>query len=164
VAADAAVVPPSQPNPQPAAPEPPTPVPAAPKSVAHMQEDVLPAPEGRAGVIIPDSLKNAPASSPASSLEPLMVPEETALGWVTHRVEPEYPAQALQQRIDGPVVLQVWIAKDGSVRDLKMVKGYFVLGRAAIDAVKQWRFKPYTQNGKPMEFQTTITINFRSAK
>jgi periplasmic protein TonB len=58
----------------------------------------------------------------------------------------------------------VWIAKDGSVRDLKMVKGYFVLGRAAIDAVKQWRFKPYTQNGKPMEFQTTITINFRSAK
>jgi periplasmic protein TonB len=45
-----------------------------------------------------------------------------------------------------------------------MVKGYFVLGRAAIDAVKQWRFKPYTQNGKTMEFQTTITINFRSAR
>ena len=129
-----------------------------------MQEDVLPAPEGRAGVIIPDSLKNASASSPASSLEPLMVSEETALGWLVHRVEPEYPAQALQQRIEGPVVLQVWIAKDGSVRDLKMVKGYFVLGRAAIDAVRQWRFKPYTQNGKTMEFQTTITINFRSAK
>jgi len=164
VAADAAVVPPSQPNPQTAAAEPPTPAPAAPKSVAHMQEDVLPAPEGRAGVIIPDSLKNAPAASPASSLEPLMVPEETALGWVVHRVEPEYPAQALQQRIDGPVVLQVWIAKDGSVRDLKMVKGYFVLGRAAIDAVRQWRFKPYTHNGKTMEFQTTVTINFRSAK
>lgn len=164
VAADATVVQPSQPNPQPAAPAPPTPVPAAPKSVARMQEDVLPAPEGRAGVIIPDSLKNAPAASPASSLEPLLVSEETALGWVVHRVEPEYPAQAVQQRIDGPVVLQVWIAKDGSVRDLKMVKGYFVLGRAAIDAVKQWRFKPYTQNGKTMEFQTTITINFRSAK
>lgn len=164
VAADAAVIQPSQPNPQPAAPEPPTPAPAAPKSVARMQEDVLPAPEGRAGVIIPDSLKNAPASSPASSLEPLMVPEETALGWLIHRVEPEYPAQAVQQRIDGPVVLQVWIAKDGSVRDLKMVKGYFVLGRAAIDAVKQWRFKPYTQNGKAMEFQTTVTVNFRSAK
>ena len=164
VAADAAVTQPSQPNPQPAAPEPPTPAPAAPKSVARMQEDVLPAPEGRAGVIIPDSLKNAPASSPASSLEPLMVPEETALGWLIHRVEPEYPAQAVQQRIDGPVVLQVWIAKDGSVRDLKMVKGYFVLGRAAIDAVKQWRFKPYTQNGKTLEFQTTVTVNFRSAK
>ena len=164
VAADTAVIQPSQPNPQPAAPEPPTPAPAAPKSVARMQEDVLPAPEGRAGVIIPDSLKNAPASSPASSLEPLMAPEETALGWLIHRVEPEYPAQAVQQRIDGPVVLQVWIAKDGSVRDLKMVKGYFVLGRAAIDAVKQWRFKPYTQNGKTMEFQTTVTVNFRSAK
>jgi protein TonB len=114
-------------------------------------------------VIIPDSLKNAPAASPASSLEPLAVPEETALGWVIHRVEPEYPAQALQQRIDGTVVLQAWIAKDGSVRDLKMVKGYFVLGRAAIEAVKQWRFKPFVQSRKAMEFQTTITINFRSA-
>ncbi len=140
-------------------PEPPAPV--APKSTARIQEDVLPGLEGRAGVVIPDSLRNAPAPSPASSLEPLIVPEETALGWVIHRVEPEYPAQALQQRIDGPVVLQAWVAKDGSVRDLKLVRGYFVLGRAAIDAVKQWRFKPYVQSGKPNEFRTTITLNFR---
>lgn len=140
-------------------PEPPAPV--APKSNARIQEGVLPEPEGRVGVVIPDSLRNAPAPSPASSLEPLIVPEETALGWVIHRVEPEYPVQALQQRIDGAVVLQAWVAKDGSVRDLKLVKGYFVLGRAAIDAVKQWRFKPYVQNGKPSEFRTTITLNFR---
>jgi len=135
--------------------------PAPPKYIARVPEDVVPAPEGRVGVVIPDSLKNAPAPSPASSLEPLIVPEETALGWVIHRVEPEYPAQALQQRIDGPVVVQAWVAKDGSVRDLKLVKGYFVLGRAAIDAVKQWRFKPYMQNGKPTEFRTTITLTFR---
>ena len=141
--------------------QPTLPAPAPPKSIARVQEDVLPAPEGRVGVVIPDSLKNAPASSPASSLEPFTVPEETALGWVLHRVEPEYPAQALQQRIDGPVVLQAWVAKDGTVRDLKLVKGYFVLGRAGIDAVKQWRFKPYVQNGKPTEFRTTITLTFR---
>ncbi len=134
---------------------------APPKSIARIQEDVLPAPEGRVGVVIPDSLKNAPAPSPASSLEPLAVPEETALGWLIHRVEPEYPAQALQQRIDGPVVLQAWVAKDGTVRDLKLVRGYFVLGRAGIDAVKQWRFKPYVQNGKPTEFRTSITLTFR---
>jgi protein TonB len=161
--ADVADVQAAQPNPQTAAPAPAPPAPAPPKPITRIQEDVFPAPEGRAGVIIPDSLKNAPAASPASSLEPLAVPEETALGWVIHRVEPEYPAQALQQRIDGTVVLQAWIAKDGSVRDLKMVKGYFVLGRAAIEAVKQWRFKPFVQSRKAMEFQTTITINFRSA-
>lgn len=142
----------------PTQPEPPAPV--LPKSIARIPEDVLPEPEAR-GVVIPDSLRNAPAPSPASSLEPLIVPEETALGWVVHRVEPEYPAQALQQRIDGPVVLQAWVAKDGSVRDLKLVKGYFALGRAAIDAVKQWRFKAYMQNGKASEFRTTITLNFR---
>jgi protein TonB len=151
-------------NPQPVAPEAPTPAPAALKSVARKPEDVLPTPDGRVGVVIPDSLKNAPAPSPASSLEPLTLPEEAALGLLIHRVEPEYPAQVLHQRIDGPVVLQAWIAKDGSVRDLKMVKGYFVLGRAAIDAVKQWRFKPYMQNGKTIEFQTTITINFKSSR
>jgi len=112
-------------------------------------------------VIIPDSLRNTPAPSPASSLEPFSVPEETALGWVIHKVDPDYPAQALQQKLDGPVVLQAWIAKDGTVRDLKLVKGYFVLGRVAIDAVRQWRFKPYTQNGKSIDFQTSITVNFR---
>jgi protein TonB len=163
VAADTADVQ-TPPSPQPATPQTATPTPAPPRAIARTQEDVLTAPEGRVGVVIPDSLKSAPAASPASALEPLTVPEETALGLVIHRVEPAYPAQALQQRIDGLVVLQAWIAKDGSVRDLKMVKGYFVLGRAAIDAVKQWRFKPYTQNGRTTEFQTTITVNFRSAK
>jgi protein TonB len=160
---DAADVQAAQPNLQTAAPAPVPQAPAPPKPVTRIPEDVFPAPEVRAGVIIPDSLKNAPAASPASSLEPLMVPEQTALGWVIRRVEPEYPAQALQQRIDGTVVLQAWIAKDGSVRDLKMVKGYFVLGRAAIEAVEQWRFKPYLQNGKAIEYQTTLTIYFRSA-
>jgi protein TonB len=163
VAADTADVQ-TPPSPQPATPQTATPTPAPPRAIARTQEDVLTAPEGRVGVVIPDSLKSAPAASPASALEPLTVPEETALGLVIHRVEPAYPAQALQQRIDGLVVLQAWIAKDGSVRDLKMVKGYFVLGRAAIDAVKQWRFKPYTQNGRTTEFQTTMTVNFRSAK
>jgi len=80
---------------------------------------------------------------------------------VIHRVEPQYPQQALAQRLEGPVVLQAWIARDGSVRDLKLVKGYFVLGRAAVDAVKQWRFKPYSPYGKAMDFQTVLTVNFK---
>jgi periplasmic protein TonB len=52
------------------------------------------------------------------------------------------------------------IGRDGSVQDLKLVRGYFVLGRAAIAAVKQWRFRPYTLNGRPVQAQTVITFNF----
>jgi protein TonB len=66
----------------------------------------------------------------------------------------------MAQKLQGPVVLQVAIGRDGSVQDLKLVRGYFVLGRAAIAAVKQWRFKPYNINGRNLETQTLITINF----
>jgi len=106
-------------------------------------------------------LKASPSTSPASSLEPSTIPEDTSLGLLIHKVEPDYPQQALMQHLEGPVVLQAWIARDGTVRDLKLVKGYFVLGRAAFDAVKQWRFKPYSPNGKAVDFQTTLTVNFR---
>jgi periplasmic protein TonB len=117
--------------------------------------------EGRTGVIIPDSLKASPSTSPASSLEPSSIPEATSLGLLIHKVDPDYPQQALAQHLEGPVVLQAWIARDGTVRDLKLVKGYFVLGRAAFDAVKQWRFKPYSPNGKALDFQTVLTVNFK---
>ena len=116
---------------------------------------------GRTGVIIPDSLKNSPAASPASTLEPPTVPEETSRTFLLKKVDPDYPPQALSQRLEGPVVLQASVGTDGSIRDLKLVRGYFLLGRAAFEAVKQWRFKPYSQNGKAINFQTYITINFR---
>jgi periplasmic protein TonB len=132
-----------------------------PQPPARTPENSPSASDGRVGVIIPDSLRNTPAPSPASSLEPFTVPEETSLALLIHKVDPDYPAQALPQHLEGPVVLQAWVAQDGSVRDLKLMKGYFILGRAAIDAVKQWRFKPYTQNGKTSDFQTYITVNFK---
>jgi protein TonB len=134
---------------------------ARPQSSAPAPEKPPSASDGRVGVIIPDSLRSTPAPSPASSLEPFNVPEETSLGLLIHKVDPDYPAQALQQHLEGPVVLQAWVGKDGSVLDLKLVKGYFLLGRAAFDAVKQWRFKPYSQNGKTIDFQTNITVTFK---
>jgi protein TonB len=145
------VVQPPQSAPEPVRPQPSTSVPQVPPSPS----------EGRTGVIIPDSLKASPSTSPASSLEPSSIPEETSLGLLIHKVEPDYPQQALAQHLEGPVVLQAWIARDGTVRDLKLVKGYFALGRAAFDAVKQWRFKPYSPNGKAIDFQTVVTVNFR---
>ncbi len=120
----------------------------------------IPAP-ARTGVIIPDSLRTSPSQSPANSLDSGIVPEETSRNLVEHRVEPSYPAQALSQRLEGPVVLQVWVGKDGTVRDVKLVRGYFALARAASDAVRQWRFKPYGSNGMPIDFQTIVTVNFK---
>jgi TonB family protein len=141
---------------------PPAPVSAAP-APTRAPENVVPSTDRRT-VIIPDSLRTTPAPSPASNLESPFVPESTSQRLLIHRVEPEYPAQALAQRLEGAVVLQAWIGKDGTVRDVKLLTGYFLLGRAAFDAVKQWRFKPFTQNGTVQDFQTTIRLNFNYPK
>jgi TonB family protein len=117
--------------------------------------------EGRSGVIIPDSLKNSPSSAPGSSLEASAVPEETSRALIVRKIDPDYPTQALPQKLEGPVTLQVRVAKDGSVQDVKLMKGYILLGRAAVDAVRQWHFKPYAPNGKAIDFQTSVTLNFK---
>jgi TonB family protein len=130
--------------------------------IAVAVQQSSPAPSaGRTGVIIPDSLKTSPSKAAVNSVDSGVVPEETSRNLIEHRVEPDYPAQALPQRLQGPVVLQVWVGKDGSVQDVKLVRGYFVLARAAFDAVRQWHFKPYAPNGKPVDFQTVVTLNFK---
>jgi protein TonB len=90
--------------------------------------------------------------------EPIALTEEAARALLVHAVDPVYPASA--QKLHGAVVLQAVIGRDGTVEDVKIVRGYFVLGRAAIAAVKQWRFQPYTINGRAASTQTTLTINF----
>ena len=92
--------------------------------------------------------------------EPVHLSEEAARAMLVHSVDPVYPPEAVAQKLQGPVVLQAMISRDGSVEDLKIVRGYFVLGRAAIAAVKQWRFQPYMLNGHPAETQTVLTVNF----
>jgi periplasmic protein TonB len=77
-----------------------------------------------------------------------------------HDVPPQYPAEAGRERIEGAVVLMAVIGKDGSVRDVRVESGLPVLAQAAIDAVKQWRYKPYMINGEPVEVDSRITINF----
>jgi TonB family protein len=106
---------------------------------------------------------SAPASPPVSAQsfsEPVSVSEEAARALLVQSVKPDYPREALPQKLHGPVVLQAIIGRDGRVEDLKIIRGYFVLGKAAIDAVKQWRFQPYTVNGRPAQTQTVITIDF----
>ena len=81
-------------------------------------------------------------------------------GLLTNRVEPTYPTVARLARIHGDVVLTAIIDKDGNIENLQLVSGHPMLAPAAIDAVKQWRYKPYLLNGQPVEVETTITVNF----
>jgi periplasmic protein TonB len=77
-----------------------------------------------------------------------------------HDVAPTYPPEAGRARIEGTVVLLAVIGKDGTVRDVRVENGLPVLAQAAIDAVKQWRYRPYLLNGEPIEVDSQITINF----
>jgi protein TonB len=79
---------------------------------------------------------------------------------VLERVEPQYPEVALQRRIQGPVELKVLVGTDGLVRKLTTIGGDPLLVGAATDAVRQWRFKPHELNGKVVEFETRVTVNF----
>jgi protein TonB len=92
--------------------------------------------------------------------EPVAVSEDAERALLVHSVNPVYPPEAEAQKLHGAVVLQAQVGRDGSVEDLKIVRGNFVLCRAAIAAVKQWRFQPYTLNGHAAATQTVITINF----
>jgi protein TonB len=85
-------------------------------------------------------------------------------GELVHKVAPVYPMQAIPLRLEGDVVLQATIAENGHVRDLKIVRGHPMLTQAAMDAVRQWRYRPYELNGKPIAMKTTITINFKTAE
>ena len=100
----------------------------------------------------------------ASSEEPDKVvdlPPAAAEGSLLHRVEPQYPEDARQQQIQGAVVLEVQIGGDGAVQSVQTISGPAELAQAAIDAVKQWRFKPHLVDGRPTPMQTRITLNFR---
>ena len=101
---------------------------------------------------------------PAASVEPEGIVElspAAAEDSLVHRVEPQYPDEARQQQIQGPVVLSVRIAPDGAVQELQVVSGAPQLAGAAAAAVRQWRFAPHLVNGRPVEMQTEITLNFR---
>lgn len=76
------------------------------------------------------------------------------------KVLPVYPSTARQARVQGAVVLQAEISKDGAVESLREISGHPLLIPAAMDAVKQWQYKPYVMNGEPVAVQTTITVDF----
>jgi protein TonB len=81
-------------------------------------------------------------------------------GNLIYRVQPEYPALAKLARIQGSVALRAVISKQGTIENLQAVSGPPLLIKAAVDAVRQWRYRPYVLNGDPVEVDTQITVNF----
>jgi periplasmic protein TonB len=81
-------------------------------------------------------------------------------GNLIRRVDPVYPPLARAARIQGPVVLAATISKAGTIDNLHALSGPPMLVRAAIDAVSQWRYRPYILNSEPIEVETQITVNF----
>jgi protein TonB len=81
-------------------------------------------------------------------------------GSLIRRVEPVYPPMAKIAHVQGVVVLEAIISKDGTMQKLRLISGHPMLVKAAMDAVSQWRYKPYILNGDAIEVETQITVNF----
>jgi protein TonB len=110
------------------------------------------------------SAHNAPV--PVKTVDPppvkrIRVASRVVEANLIHDVAPQYPPEAGRARLEGAVVLMAVIGQDGSVRDVRVESGLPVLAQAAIDAVKQWRYKPYLVDGEPVEVDSRITINFK---
>jgi protein TonB len=81
-------------------------------------------------------------------------------GSILRRVQPVYPPLARSARIQGSVILAAVISKSGAIENLRLLSGHPMLVPAAIDAVSQWRYRPYILNNEPVEVETQITVNF----
>ena len=82
------------------------------------------------------------------------------LGALVHYVKPVYPQIAIQTRTQGTVELHAVISREGVIESLQLVSGHPLLSRAALEAVRQWRYRPYLLNGQAVEVETQITVNF----
>ena len=116
---------------------------------------------GVLGGIINSTETGSPILQPiAASPKRMRISQGVSEGQLIKRVRPEYPTIAKSARIQGEVQLSAWIAKDGSIERLAVVRGHPMLVTAALDAVKQWRFRPFKLNGEPIEVETTVTVVF----
>jgi protein TonB len=84
-------------------------------------------------------------------------------GDLVRKIVPTYPPLARSARIQGTVVLHAMISKQGTIENLRLLSGHPLLAPAAIDAVRQWRYRPYILNNEPVEVETQITVNFSLA-
>jgi protein TonB len=144
-----------------------------PKKIEMIKEDAAPPPmtagviggidsgPGQVGGVIGGIISSTPVAVPkVATPQRIRVSQGVTQGLKIRDVRPTYPALARQARIQGTVLLQAVISKDGSIQGLRVLSGHPMLIPAAIDAVKQWKYKPYILNGEPVEVDTQVTVNF----
>jgi protein TonB len=153
---------------------------AIPKKIAMIKEDETPpstgvvggvvggVPGGQAGGVVGGVLGSIVSAAPtavpkAATPQRVKVSAGVQEGLLVRKVTPTYPPLAKQARISGKVVLQAVIGKDGTIQNLRAVSGPPMLIQNAIEAVKQWKYKPYFLNGEPVEVDTQVTVNFTLA-
>ena len=118
-------------------------------------------PGGSMGGVIGGIISNAPVAVPkVAAPQRVRVSMGVTQGMVVHRVQPVYPPLARTARVQGTVLLAAVIGKDGAIQNLHVISGHPLLTQAALDAVKQWRYRPYILNGEPVEVDTQVTVNF----
>ena len=117
-----------------------------------------------AGAVPPPDLVGGEGNAPQPVLQTVNVSQGVSQGLLLKKVAPTYPRNAIFMRIEGAVELVATISKSGDISHVAVVSGDSQLIRAASDAVKQWKYKPYMLNGQPVEIQTHVTINFKLPK
>ena len=145
-----------------------------PKQVKIIQEEEAPPPSagvvggvpggvpgGAANGVIGGIISSTPVAVPKVAVQRVRVSQGVTQGMKVHDVTPQYPQMAKIARVQGPVVLAAVIGKDGTIQGLRVVSSASpLLNQSALEAVKQWRYRPYILNGEPVEVDTTITVNF----
>ncbi|MGA7632797.1 MAG: energy transducer TonB [Terriglobales bacterium] len=118
-------------------------------------------PGGATGGVMGSILSSTQVAVPkVATPQRVRVSTGVATGLLIRKVTPNYPQLAKQARIQGSVVLQAEISKDGTIQNLQLISGHPMLAPAAIEAVKQWRYKPYLLNGEPVAVETQVVVNF----
>jgi len=128
-------------------------------------EILPPGPTVAVGPAVPGVLYSVPSDYVRPVLHPLSTvrPRRQSVvmeGNLVHRVEPQYPMIAKQLHIQGVVILKAVISREGRIEQAETVQGQDLLSRAALEAVRQWKYRPYYLNGEPVEVETQITVNF----
>jgi periplasmic protein TonB len=121
-------------------------------------------PGGQMGGVLGSVLSTVPVAVPKMSTpQRVRVSSGVSTGLLIRKVPPSYPPLARQARIQGTVILQAQISKTGDIENLTLVSGHPMLAPAAIEAVKQWKYRPYLLNGEPVEVDTQVQVNFTLA-